>query len=133
MNSGRFNLYYEKKKVLLKQKKLMRIPLYFFFLKLFLGCRQAVRHGVLIPAYAGSNPATPVCGSQQFPQKCNIHQEVAWIRRAHLLKSGSGFFAHIGTLMAFMVNDKPYYKITDKALAYDLMIKVEGEIRNTTN
>ena len=25
----------------------------------FLGCRQAVRHRVLIPACAGSNPATP--------------------------------------------------------------------------
>ncbi len=27
--------------------------------KELLGCRQAVRHGVLIPACAGSNPATP--------------------------------------------------------------------------
>ena len=51
----------------------MRIPLYFFFLKLFLGCRQAVRHGVLIPAYAGSNPATPVMRELAISADCVEH------------------------------------------------------------
>ena len=30
------------------------------FHTLLMGCRQAVRHRVLIPAFAGSNPASPV-------------------------------------------------------------------------
>lgn len=66
-------------------------------------------------------------------QRKTFQQEVALIERYQLLKSESGFFGYITTLLAFMVNEKPYNKITDKALAYDLMIRVEGIIRYTTN